>query len=59
MGSGFAESSSFASFAGFITPDEEYVELVIPSAVIDMGVLDPGTPGTGSATFSARALPEP
>lgn len=54
LGIGQSESGSFIGFGGFITPDEEYVELNIPITVIDMGVLEPGTPGTGVATFSAR-----
>lgn len=55
LGVGNAESANFQTFAGYITPDQEYVELVIPVTVVDMGVLEPGTPGTGTATFSARA----
>lgn len=52
---GQGESTNFQMLAGPITPDQEYVELVIPNTVIDMGILTPGTPGTGSATFTARA----
>lgn len=55
LGIGQSESGSYIGFGGFITPDQEYVELSIPVTVIDMGVLDPGTPGTGTATFTARA----
>jgi len=54
LGIGQSESGSYIGFGGFITPDQEYVELNIPITVIDMGVLTPGTPGTGTATFSAR-----
>lgn len=54
LGIGISESGSYIGFGGFITPDEEYVELIIPVTTIDMGVLDPGTPGTGTATISAR-----
>lgn len=55
LGVGNSESANFQAFAGYITPDEEYVELVIPSTVVDMGTLSPGVPGTGTATFTARA----
>ena len=55
LGVGQSESGSYIGFGGFISPDEEYIELVIPVATVDMGVLDPGTPGTGTATFSARS----
>lgn len=55
LGIGQSESGNYIGFGGSITPDEEYVELIIPVTTIDMGVLDPGTPGTGTATFTARA----
>jgi hypothetical protein len=55
LGIGQSESGSYIGFAGFISPDEEYVELTIPVTVIDMGVINPGVPGTGTATITARA----
>ncbi len=55
LGVGNAESVTYQSYAGYITPEEEYVELVVPLSVIDMGIIEPGTPGTGTATFTARA----
>jgi hypothetical protein len=55
LGIGQSESGNYIGFGGFITPDEEYVELNIPLTTVDMGVLEPGTPGTGTATFTARA----
>lgn len=55
LGIGQSESGSYIGFGGFITPDEEYVELTIPVTTIDMGVLNPGVPGTGTATITARA----
>lgn len=54
LGIGISESGSYIGFGGFITPDEEYAELIIPVTNIDMGVVDPGVPGTGTATISAR-----
>jgi len=55
LGVGQSESGNYIGFGGFITPDQEYVELVIPVTTVDIGVLDPGTPGTGTAVFSARS----
>jgi hypothetical protein len=54
LGIGQSESGSYIGFGGFITPDEEYAELIIPITTVNMGVLNPGTPGVGTATFSAR-----
>lgn len=55
LGIGQSESGSYIGFAGIITPDQEYIELIIPITTVDLGVLNPGTAGTGVATFSARA----
>lgn len=58
LGVGLSESGSYLGFAGFITPDEEYVELNIPVTTVDLGggsPLSPGLPGSGTATFTARA----
>ncbi len=55
VGIGNPESTNYQAFAGSITPDQEFVELNIPVTTIDMGILDPGTPGTGTATFTARS----
>lgn len=55
LGIGQSESGNYIGFGGFITPDQEYVELIIPVTTVDMGTLTPGTPGVGVATFSARS----
>lgn len=55
LGIGQSESGSYIGFGGFITPDQEYLELVIPVTTVDLGVLEPGTASMGSATFSARS----
>jgi hypothetical protein len=55
LGIGQSESGSYIGFGGFITPEDEYVELIIPITTIDMGVLEPGVPGVGTATFTARS----
>ncbi len=57
LGVGLSESGSYLGFAGFITPDEEYVELNIPVTTVDLGggsPLDPGVPGSGTAVITAR-----
>lgn len=54
LGIGQSESGSYIGLAGIITPDQEYAELIIPNTTINMGTLTPGTPGVGTATFSAR-----
>ena len=54
LGIGQSESGSYIGFGGFITPDQEYLELIVPVTTINMGVINPGTPGVGVATFSAR-----
>lgn len=55
LGIGQSESGSYIGFGGFITPDQEYVELNIPNITVNLGTLNPGTAGTGIATFTARA----
>lgn len=55
IGVGQSESTNFITYGGFINPDEEYVELVVPVQTVDLGVLTPGVPATGTATFSARS----
>ncbi len=55
LGVGNAESANYQVYAGVITPDEEYIELVVPVTNINLGTLSPGVAGTGTATFSARA----
>ncbi len=55
LGIGFSESGNYLGFVGPISPDQEFVELNIPLTTVNMGVLNPGTAGTGTATFTARA----
>lgn len=55
LGVGQSESGNYITYGGFISPDEEYVELVVPVQTVDLGTLTPGTPATGTATFSARS----
>ena len=58
LGIGISESGNYIAYGGFITPDDEYVELNIPVTNVDLGggsPLTPGLPGSGIATFTARA----
>ncbi len=55
IGVGFSESGNFITYGGFISPEDEYVELVIPPQTVDLGTLSPGVPSTGTATFTARS----
>ncbi len=55
LGVGRVSSSSFSAEAGFITPREEYLEMVVNAATIDLGTLATNTTATGTATFYVRA----
>lgn len=55
LGVGISESGNFITYGGFISPDDEYVELVVPVQTVDLGTLTPGVPATGTATFTARS----
>jgi hypothetical protein len=55
LGIGQSESGNYIGFGGFITPDQEYVELIIPITTVNMGTLTPGVAGVGVATFTARS----
>lgn len=54
LGVGRSSSTNYDMEAGFITPNEPFLELFVNYAVVDMGVLDPSTTGTGSGTFWVR-----
>lgn len=54
IGVGFSESGNYITYGGFISPEDEYVELVVPVQTVDLGLLTPNVPATGTATFSAR-----
>lgn len=51
---GQSESGNFITYGGFISPEDEYVELVVPVQTVNLGTINPGTPATGTATFTAR-----
>jgi hypothetical protein len=51
---GTASSPNYDASAGFITPNEPFLELFVPASVIDLGTLTESTTGTGTATFHVR-----
>ena len=55
LGVGEASSSSYGAFGGFITPADEYLEMVVNQSTIDLGTLSPSATATGTGTFYVRA----
>ena len=51
---GEVDSTNFKAFGGFETTDEPFIELTVPAATIDMGLLSETATGTGTATFTVR-----
>lgn len=54
LGVGRSSSTNFDLEAGFLTPNEPYLEFVINTSSVDLGVLTAGSTGTGNATFYVR-----
>ncbi len=54
LGVGESTSASYAAFAGPINPSEEYLEMVVNLATINLGTLTTSTTATGTATFYVR-----
>lgn len=54
LGVGRSSSTNYDMEAGFLTPNEPFLELFINSATVDLGTLDPSSTGTGSGTFWVR-----
>jgi hypothetical protein len=52
---GFGSSTSYNAVAGFISPSDEYLELVVQSTNIDLGILTPTSTGSGSGNFYVRS----
>lgn len=52
---GFGSSTNYNAFVGSISPSDEYLELVVQSTNIDLGILDAATIGTGSGNFYVRS----
>lgn len=55
LGVGRSSSANYDMEAGFITPNEPFLELFINSATIDLGTLDPSSTGYGNGTFWVRS----
>lgn len=55
LGVGESSSTNYGAFGGFITPADEYLELVVNQASIDLGNLSPSATATGTGTFHVRA----
>lgn len=55
LGVGSFSSSNYQSYAGFLTPNEPFLELSIDTSLVDLGVLDNSSTKTGTANFHVRA----
>lgn len=54
LGVGRSSSTNYDLEAGFLTPNEPFLEVFVNSATIDLGNLDTVSTGTGSGTFWVR-----
>ncbi|GAC1483320.1 MAG: hypothetical protein NVS1B7_7240 [Candidatus Saccharimonadales bacterium] len=54
-GVGTSSSTNYRSNAGFITPNQPYLEMQVNPVTIDFGVLTSTTTATGTGTFSVRS----
>jgi hypothetical protein len=55
LGVGRVSSANYQAYSGFLTPNEPFLELVINTPTVSMGVLDASTTRTGTASFHVRA----
>jgi hypothetical protein len=55
LGVGVGASTNYTSQAGFLTPREEYLEMGVNAATINLGTLTTSAAATGNATFFVRA----
>jgi hypothetical protein len=55
LGVGQTSSTNYQAYSGFLTPNEPFLEMVIDTSIVDLGVLDVSTTKTGVATFHVRA----
>ena len=55
LGVGNFSSASYQSYAGFLTPNEPFLEMSIDNSVVDLGTLDSASTKTGTANFHVRA----
>ena len=54
LGVGESTSSSYAAFAGSVTPTDEYLELNVTGGTVDLGTLTTSSTGIGTASFYVR-----
>ncbi len=55
LGVGSAYSTNYGAYAGPISPNEEYLEMVVTPATVDLGNLTDSVTSTGTANFYVRA----
>jgi hypothetical protein len=54
LGEGNGRSTTYTAIPGFITPNEEFLELNVTAATVNLGTLDASTTGTGTGSFYVR-----
>jgi len=54
IGVGNAIADAFQLYAGYTTTDDEYLEMVVTPATVNLGLVTPTTTVTGEATFYVR-----
>ncbi len=55
LGVGQTTSTNYVAEAGFVTPSEEYLEMVLSTSTTDLGTLTTSAASTGTANFYVRA----
>jgi len=55
LGIGDTASTNYTSKTGFVTPREEYLEMVVNASTVNLGTLSTGAASIGTATFYVRA----
>lgn len=55
LGVGQYSSANYQAYSGFLTPNEPFLEMIIDTPLVDLGVLDPSITKTGTAAFHVRA----
>lgn len=55
LGVGSVLGTAYQSYAGFLTPNEPFLEFSIDTSSVNLGTLDTGSTKTGSASFHVRA----
>lgn len=54
LGVGNSASANFQAYGGFTTTDEPFIEFVVNTTAVDLGVQDTASASTGTATFTIR-----